>query len=123
MSRDYPTVDGHSNLETFVNEHMVRSGRRFFFVTLNGRAEGFITPHEVSDVERAKWPYTTVDDVMQPLDQARTVGADTPVNEALEVMARDDLNQLPVVTGGELAGLISRSHVLQLLQTRAELHA
>ena len=123
MSRDYPTVDGHSNLETFVNEHMVRSGRRFFFVTLNGRAEGFITPHEVSHVERAKWPFTTVDDVMQPLDQARTVAADTPVNEALEVMARDDLNQLPVVTDGELAGLISRSHVLQLLQTRAELHA
>ena len=123
MSRDYPTVDGHSNLQTFVEEHLVRTGRRCFVVTLNGRAEGLITPKEVSHVERNRWPYTTVDEVMQPLDQARTVASDTPVTEALEVMAREDLNQLPILADGELAGFISRAHVLQLLQTRAELHA
>ena len=123
MSRDYPTVDGHSNLQTFVEEHLVRTGRRCFVVTVNGRAEGIITPNEVSEVERNRWPYTTVDEVMRPLDQARTVMADTPVTEALEVMAREDLNQLPIMADGELAGFISRAHVLQLLQTRAELHA
>lgn len=37
-------------------------------------------------------------------------------------MAGEDINQLPVVVDGDLAGLISRGHVLQLLQTRAELH-
>ena len=42
--------------------------------------------------------------------------------EALELMASQDLNQLPVVSGGTLAGLISRAHILQLLQTRAQLH-
>src|SRR5215813_289458 len=122
MSREYPTVDGHSNLETFINEHLVRTGRRFFIVTLNGRAEGMITPHQVSKVERNRWPYTTVLDVMQSLDRARTVLTDSPITEALELMGREDLNQLPVVTKGEVAGLISRGHVLQLLQTRAELH-
>jgi len=122
MSRDYPTVDGHSNLQTFVEEHLVRTGRRCFVVTFNGRPEGILTPNEVSKVERARWPYTTVDDVMRPLDQVRTVTPDTPVTEALEVMAREDLNQLPVVGDGGLAGFVSRAHVLQLLQTRAELH-
>jgi len=123
MSRDYPTVDGHSNLQTFVEEHLVRTGRRCFVVTVNGRNEGIITPNEVSEVERNRWPYTTVDEVMRPLDQARTIGLDAPVTEALEVMAREDLNQLPVVGDGGLAGFVSRAHVLQLLQTRAELHA
>ncbi len=123
MSRDYPTVDGYSNLQTFVEEHLVRSGRRCFVVTLNGRTEGIITPKEISEVERPRWPYTTVADIMRPLDQVRTVAPDTPVTDALEVMAREDLNQLPVIVSGELAGFISRAHVLQLLQTRAELHA
>jgi Zn-dependent protease/predicted transcriptional regulator len=123
MSRDYPTVDGNSNLQTFIEEHLVRTGRRCFVVTVNGRAEGIITPNEVSEIERARWPYTTVDEVMRPLDQVRTVMLDTPVTEALEVMAREDLNQLPILADGELAGFISRAHVLQLLQTRAELHA
>jgi len=122
MSRDYSTVDGYSNLQTFVEEHLVRTGRRCFVVTLNGHPEGMITPNEITEVPRARWPYTTVADVMRPLDQVRTVGPDTPVTEALEVMAREDLNQLPVATDGQLAGVISRAHVLQLLQTRAELH-
>ena len=46
-----------------------------------------------------------------------------PVNEALDVMANEDLNQLPVVANGKLAGLISRRHILQLLQTRSEFRA
>lgn len=121
MSRDYPTVDGYSNLQTFVEEHLGRTGRRCFVVTLNGHAEGMITPNEVSRIERNRWPYTTVADVMRPLDQVRTVALDAPVTEALELMAREDLNQLPIVADGELAGFISRAHVLQLLQTRAEL--
>ena len=122
MTRDYPTVDGHSNLQTFVEEHLVRTGRRCFVVTLNGRAEGLVTPNEVSNVERNRWPYTTLDEVMQPLDQVRRVAPDAPVTEALEVMAGEDLNQLPIMADGELAGFISRAHILQLLQTRAQLH-
>ena len=52
----------------------------------------------------------------------RTVAPDAAVTEALEMMAHEDLNQLPIVADGELIGFISRAHVLQLLQTRAELH-
>jgi Zn-dependent protease/predicted transcriptional regulator len=122
MSRDFPVVDAHSNLQTFAEEHLTRTGRRFWVVTLNGQPEGIITPHEISGVPRNRWPYTTVADVMRPLDATRTVNPNTPVTEALEVMARQDLNQLPVINEKGLAGLISRSHILQLIQTRAELH-
>ena len=59
---------------------------------------------------------------MRPLDATRTVGPNTPVTDALEVMASQDLNQLPVVSEGDLVGLLSRSNILQLIQTRAELH-
>jgi Zn-dependent protease/predicted transcriptional regulator len=122
MSRDCPIVDGRSNLQTFVDEHLLRTGQRCFAATTNGRVEGLITAREVSNVERARWPFTTVDDVMQPLGQVRTVTPATSVTEALEVMAGEDLNQLPVVVDGSLVGLISREHILQLLQNRAELH-
>ena len=122
MTDEYTPVDAHLNLQTFAEEYLMRSGRRFFVVTINDRPEGILTPHEISEVPRARWPYTTIADVMRPLDRTRTVGPNTPVTEALEVMASQDLNQLPVVSGGALAGLISRSHILQLIQTRAELH-
>ena len=121
MRRDCPVVSGRDNLQTFVDEHLLRSGERCFVVEEQGRLGGLITPHEVKGVERARWPYTTVDDVMRPLGSLRTVAPDTLVTEALELMGREDVNQLPVVRDGQLAGIVSRGHILRLLQTRAEL--
>jgi len=122
MSHDFPVVEAYTNLQTFADEHLTRTGRRFWVVTLNGQPEGIITPSEMIAVQRNRWPYTTVADVMRPLDATRTVNPNTPVTEALEVMAQQDLNQLPVVSDKGFAGLISRSHILQLIQTRAQLH-
>lgn len=122
MSRDFPVVDSYTNLQTFAEDNLTRTGRRFWIVTLNGQPEGIITPTEISAVPRNRWPYTTVADVMRPLDTTHTVNPNTPVTEALEVMAQQDLNQLPVVSDRGLAGLISRSHILQVIQTRAQLH-
>jgi predicted transcriptional regulator len=121
MESDCPAVDGRSNLQTLVDDYLLRTGRRCLVVIENGRVAGLITPHEIKQVDRARWPYTTVDSVMRPLEQLRTVAPDSPVAEALEAMGREDVNQLPVVSDGRLEGIISRGHVLQLLQTRAEL--
>jgi CBS domain-containing protein len=55
------------------------------------------------------------------LDRLRTVTVDSPVVKALEIMGRDDVNQPPVTLNGDLEGIISRSHILQLIQTKAEI--
>jgi CBS domain-containing protein len=86
-----------------------------------GRITGLITPQEIKAIPRNRWPYTTVDEVLRPLDQLNTVKPEASVMMALEMMGRDDINHIPVVKDRHLQGIISRSHVLQLLQTRAEL--
>jgi CBS domain-containing protein len=58
---------------------------------------------------------------MRPLSEVRAVSPDTPALEALELMIREDINQLPVVSGGHLEGVFSRAHVLRFLQLHAEL--
>jgi len=121
MTRQFPVVDANSNLETFVQDHLLPSGHRCFVVLEQGRPAGIITPHEVKTIARARWPYTTVGDVMRSLDSLSTVGPERPVTEALELMGREDVNQVPVVQRGTLAGIISRGHITRLLQTRAEL--
>jgi CBS domain-containing protein len=82
---------------------------------------GLVTPNEIKELERPRWPYTILADIMRPLDQLHTVTPSTPVMEALETMGRDDVNQLPVVSGKHLDGIITRTNVVQFLQTRAEL--
>jgi CBS domain-containing protein len=63
----------------------------------------------------------TLHDVMRPLEDLRTVTPDTPLHNALEMMGRYDLNQLPVVADGHLEGVLSRAQVLSYLHTRMEL--
>jgi CBS domain-containing protein len=60
---------------------------------------------------------------MRPLEQMRTVASDTPLGSAMEMMSRHDLNQVPVISNGRLAGVLSRAQVLSFLQTRTELQA
>lgn len=122
MTRDYPRVDGRDNLQTLVDEHLLPTGQRCFIVEEKGNVAGLITPHEVKSTARARWPFTTVDEVMQPLERLHAVRSDTLVTDALETMGREDVNQLPVVNDGLFAGIISRGHILRTLQTHAELH-
>lgn len=44
-----------------------------------------------------------------------TIGADTPLEDAVERMDRDGLKRLPVVADGKLVGMLSRSDLLRAL--------
>jgi Zn-dependent protease/predicted transcriptional regulator len=121
MTSDCEILDANMNVEQFVENYLLRSGRRCFVVQQNGQVTGLVTPHEIKELERPRWPYTTLADIMRPLEELHTVTPATPVMEALEAMGRDDVNQLPVVSGNHLDGIITRANVVQFLHTRAEL--
>jgi Zn-dependent protease/predicted transcriptional regulator len=119
MDRDCATVDGQMSVQEFVEEHLLRTGNRCFIVMQNTRIAGMVTPSEVKRIPCEDWPNTSLQGVMRPLNEVRTVTPDTI--EAMEMMSRDDLNQLPVILDGHVAGVFSRAHVLRFLQLHAEL--
>lgn len=121
MTRDFPTVEGSLNIQSFVEQELLRTGQRCFFVLNRGEIQGLITSHEVRQIDRQKWPYTMVHDVMRPLEDLQVVTPDAPLKGALETISRHNLNQLPVVSNHRLEGVLSRAQVLDYLQTHAEL--
>ncbi len=121
MTRDWKTVDGWLNVQNFVEQEMLQSGRRCFVVADKGEIVGLVTPNEVTQVDRAKWPFTTMDDIMRPLSELRFVTPETPLKTAIESLSQYDLNQLPVISDGHLEGILSRAQVVSYLQTQAEL--
>jgi len=121
MSTDSYAVDPELSLQDFVHDHLLRTGRRFFLVIHDGRLLGVITPNEVSTVEPRAWPFTPVRSVMRSADKVHFVSPDKPAMEALEIMGREDVNQLPVRSDGQIEGIVARAHVLQVLRSRADL--
>lgn len=122
MAPECATVDGNENLEQFVDEHLLRSPSRCFIVVEGGEPAGLITPNEVKSVERNLWKFKTTSDVMKPLEAILTVPPDMPAFDALELIGKNGVNQLPVLENGKLKGIISREQILSYLFMRDELN-
>jgi Zn-dependent protease/predicted transcriptional regulator len=123
MTRDCSFVSARQNIQDFVEHELLRTGRRCFIVADDGEIAGLVTAHEIKQIERAKWPYVTLRDVMRPVDTLHAVSPEAPLSTALNEMSRYDLNQLPVVSDNHVDGVLSRADVLNYLQTHAELGA
>ena len=121
MTPDCDTADAHTTVKTLVDDIVLRTGRRCVMITSNGSVRGLVTPQDLRNLDRDRWSDVTLGEVMKPVDQLKSVTPGTPVAEALTKMAREDVNQLPVMEGGRLQGMITRGQVLQLLQARSEL--
>lgn len=123
MTHHFPTVDARLTVQDFVEDELLPSGRRCFIVLKNGKPAGLVTPQEIKHVRRAEWAMTGLEAVIRPLDKLRSVTPEAPLVKALEVMGRDNLNQLPVISNGHVEGMLSRERILGYLQTRLELQS
>jgi Zn-dependent protease/predicted transcriptional regulator len=119
--RDCLVVDGHDNLQDFVNNYLLRTGTQCFLVRDGHDIEGIITPYEVIETDRTRWAQTTIEQAMRPLERLPAVDPKTPISEALEIMDRENANELPVAKNGRIEGFLTRSGVMRLLQTRLAL--
>jgi CBS domain-containing protein len=123
MSRDCGRLDAAASVQEFVDWHLMRSQGRCFLVCEGERPVGLVALSDVRKVERERWDQTPVRAIMQPVERAHKVAPDAPVMDALEKMARQDVNQLLVVSGGQVLGVVSRAHILRVLRVRSELQA
>jgi Zn-dependent protease len=121
VERDCFIVDGHDNLQNFVNKYLLRTGNQCFLVRDGAGIEGIITPYEVIETDRARWRDTTVEEAMRPLDKLPAVAPDTPITEVIETMEREKINEVPVSRQGTIEGFITLGGVMRWLQTRAVL--
>lgn len=120
MSGDWPEVPPDLPLERFVSDHLLKTGRRCFVVEDEGRVLGLVTAADLKAVDRERWPEMRVADAMRPLDDLRWVEPYTGADRVLEIMGRDEVNQLPVLANGRLQGIVSREHLIRMLTTRME---
>jgi Zn-dependent protease len=123
MSTGCTAVPADLTLQQLVDEHILTSGRRCFLVNRGENTLGLMTLHRVKEVSRPEWANTTAAQVMLPLGELKRIGPDTELWTALQLMDRDGVNQLPVMTDSQVVGMLSREDVITFLRTVQELGA
>lgn len=120
MNRDVPVVPRDISLEEYVHE-VLRTGHQYHVVTGAGNPVGLITLHAVRSVPRSEWSNTSIQAIMQPLDKIPAVSPNEPATNILERMQQEEIGQVPVVSDGQIVGIIGRDTILRALQTRLQL--
>ena len=114
-------VPADLTLQQLVDEHILGSGRRCFLVNRGEKVVGLMTLHRVKEVPRLDWAHTTAAQVMLPLEELKSTSPNAELWTALQQMDRDGVNQLPVMTGKQVVGMLSREDVITFLRTMQEL--
>jgi CBS domain-containing protein len=94
----------------------MESGQRSFPVEdQHGRLAGLVSLTDLQKVPAANRHGTAVREVMTPADRLIKVAPATDSMEALALLGRGDLNQLPVVENDRFIGLVRREDILKWL--------
>ena len=121
MTQDVPTVERNISVEDYVHE-VLRTGRRCHIVTGAGRPVGLVTLHSarVCAARRVgEYFDSSGDDAYLSVHPRGT--PEEPALGVLERMQAEDINQMPVVSNGQIVGMIGRDTILRVLQTRLQL--
>jgi CBS domain-containing protein len=117
---DYTSVPPDLTLAALVDQHMLTGHGRAYPVLAGEELLGLITLTDVRHVERERWPETSVYRAMTPVERLHTVSRTETAMHVLQMMAQWDVNQVPVLDGRLLAGIVSRGDILRHIQMRRE---
>jgi CBS domain-containing protein len=117
MRRDCDTVSGDIDLQAFVNNYVLRTRSRYYFVAEKNKPAGLISTEQVKSVPCEQWSRKTVSQIMSSLDNIHIIAPQMPVAKAYETMLIDQVNHLPVASNDQLAGIITRDDILTDLYT------
>jgi Zn-dependent protease/CBS domain-containing protein len=121
MTRDCPTVSPELTIQQLVSEQILTSGRRCFPVVQHARVLGLITIHDIKAVPREQWSTKTIGEAMTPFANMKSVGPDDDLTTVLQILTKQNVNQLPVVKDGNIIGMIARDNLLSFIHIRSEL--
>jgi CBS domain-containing protein len=115
-----PEVPAGLTMQDLVERHILGQGQGSFIITSSGNPVGVLNLRDVSNVPRADWDQTTTGDVMTPLADLPRVGPNDELLTAVQLMDANQLLQVPVFDGSQLAGLLTRDEVIRHLRLRSE---
>jgi Zn-dependent protease/predicted transcriptional regulator len=121
MNPDPPIRNPNLSVQEFVVEHVLRQGHRALLVAEAGRLLGIVSVTDAKELPHEAWATTPVRAIMTPAP-LKTIAPDAELNTVLGLLVDGALNQLPVVQGSNVVGLLSRADILRFIQLRTDRH-
>ncbi len=119
MTQELPTIGREISLEDYARE-MMRTGRRAHLVVAHEQLVGLMSAEALHAVPQHDWDVTSVQAVMLPKERLVWAAPEEPALSLLDRMRTIGLQQMPVIAGGSVVGIVTRDSILRVLQSRQE---
>jgi len=120
MRRDYTWILPDTTLQQLIDKHILGGGRRSLVVKQAEQVIGLLTLHNVKAIPSSAWSSTIASQVMIPMEKMKWIRPEADLVDALGEMDRDGVNQLPVMLGDQIQGILGRDDVINFLRTMSE---
>jgi Zn-dependent protease/CBS domain-containing protein len=121
VNRSFNAAPPDMSIDTLVQEYMLAGSQRCVPILVGEELLGLVTMQDLKRVPRDEWGTTSVFRAMTPRENLHQMDVRDDVAQALEVMAKENVNQLPVIEFGRFVGFVTRADVMRLIQVRSEL--
>ncbi len=117
MIAELPTVGREISLEDYARE-IIRTGLRAHLVVAHEQLVGLMTAEALHSVPQNDWDVTSVQAVMLPKEKLQWAAPEEPALTLLDRMRNVGMQQMPVIAGGSVVGIVTRDSIMRVLQTR-----
>ncbi len=124
MQRVYRGVAPELPLDQFVGRYVLGQGDQGFPVLLEPEQDGpqrllgMMTLRNLRRFAFKEWPRTHVSEAMTPVHQVRRLAPEMAAREAFRTLLESGEEQLPVIDGEALLGILRRRDLITYIQMR-----
>jgi Zn-dependent protease/CBS domain-containing protein len=119
MNKNAFSISPETNIEEMANGIFRQQHDRAVPVCQDQRLIGIVTIKDISKVPQNKWPTTPVKNIMSATE-LQTVSPDDDLYKALQLIARNDINQVVIKDNDRCAGLLTRADIIRYVQMSEE---
>ncbi len=123
MQTRFTSVPPDLPVDRFVEEHLLHSDQRGFPIIEGDSLVGMVCLEDIRKLERSAWPARTARDIMTPSNSLIRLGPQDDVFQALSLLGKEKVNQIPVVDNGHVRGIVRREDILKWLSLNSNLDA
>jgi Zn-dependent protease/CBS domain-containing protein len=120
MQPDPKIITPDTSISALVHDYLIHTDERAFPVLQDGSLIGLVTTEDVRKAPKEEWESKTVRQIMTPVSELKVASLDGNVAEALQMLQKDDVRQLPVIEEGKLVGLLRRRDIIRWLHLRVD---
>jgi CBS domain-containing protein len=110
-------VPGEITLQKIVDDEVLTHGRQCFLVDRGDHTVGLLTLRNMKEIPRPAWTTSTAAQAMVPVEKLNGIDPKAELWTAMEKMGRDGVNEMPVMSGPNLVGLLSTGDIVKYLHT------